>query len=70
MFCFEQKIATSRRSFCHQRQKQSLLGSLMRADISRFVSFATFCENCFWENHGAPGDDECDSLGGRALPLS
>jgi hypothetical protein len=59
MFCFEQKIAKSRWDFCHQRQKQSMLGSLMRADTSLFAPFATFCKKCFLEN-----------LGGRALPLS
>jgi hypothetical protein len=46
--------------FHHQRQKQSLLGSLTKADASLFVSFATFCEKGFLESHGAPG--------GRALP--
>jgi hypothetical protein len=49
MFCFEQKITKSRWDFRHQRQKQSQLGNLMRADISRFVSFATFCEKCFYK---------------------
>jgi len=62
IFCFEQKVAKSRWDFCHQRQKQSLLGNLMRADTSLFVPFATFCKKCFLENHGA--------LVGRALPLS
>ncbi|HXC02018.1 MAG TPA: hypothetical protein VNU49_05150 [Opitutaceae bacterium] len=60
MFCFEQKITKSRLDFRHQRQKQSRLGNLMRAGINRFVSFVTFCEKYFLENHGAPG--------GRALP--
>jgi hypothetical protein len=54
MFYFEQKIAKSRWEFRHQRQKQSLLGNLMRADPRRFVSLATFCEKCFFENRGAP----------------
>jgi hypothetical protein len=40
-------------------QRQSLLGNLAQADTSLFVSFATFCEKCFWENRGAPGGDEC-----------
>jgi hypothetical protein len=39
--------------------KQSLLGNLIRANASLFVSFATFCKND-WESLGAPG--------GRALP--
>jgi hypothetical protein len=40
--------------FRHQRQKQGRLGSLIQADLGRFASFATFCENCFFENIGAP----------------
>jgi hypothetical protein len=35
------------------------LGNLVRANISRFVTFATFCEKCILENRGAPGGDEC-----------
>jgi hypothetical protein len=66
---FYTKIAKSRWCFCYQKQKQSLLGNWLKADLSRFVSFATFpvlrsldeegCENGLG-NRGAPG--------GRALP--
>jgi len=40
--CFEQKIAKSGWYFCYQRQKQSVLGNLVRADTRLFVPFATF----------------------------
>jgi hypothetical protein len=66
---FYTKIAKSCWCFCYQRQKQSLLGSLLRADTGLFVSFATipvlhsFSEGgckIVLEGLGAPG--------GRALP--
>jgi hypothetical protein len=41
---FEQKIAKSLWCFCQQRQKQGLLGNLVRAETSLFVPFATFCK--------------------------
>jgi hypothetical protein len=66
---FKQKITKSCWYFCYQRQKQSLLGNLVRADTRLFVPFPTFpvlrsfseggCENGL-EKRGAPG--------GRALP--
>jgi hypothetical protein len=31
----------------HQRHKQSLLGNLAPAGLSRFVPFATFCKNSY-----------------------
>jgi hypothetical protein len=40
--CFGQKIAKSGWYFCYQRQKQSMLGNLVRADAGLFVPFATF----------------------------
>jgi hypothetical protein len=42
------------------RQKQSLLGNLVRTKTSRFVSLVAFCKNAFGGNRRAPG--------GRAPP--
>jgi hypothetical protein len=65
--CFEQKIAKSGWYFCYQRQKRSLLGNWMKADLSRFVSFATFCENGL-ENRGAPDGHALPRKTGFKLP--
>jgi len=40
--------------FLHQWQEQSALGNLVRADTSRFVAFATFCENCLGKTAARP----------------